>query len=195
MKSFINKMVFALALTFTISIGANSQQMYLSKAFDIRLNGTSNLHDWEMKAVKGTSEATFLVDAKGKVSSLSKISFMMPATNLKSEHTAMDKNTYKALKTDDNPNISFTGTSATIASSGGNNYQLNCQGKMSIAGTIKQTELVATGVYNPTDKSFTITGVKKMKMTDYNVQPPKALMGTIKTGNDISISYNVKFSK
>jgi hypothetical protein len=54
-------------------------------------------------------------------------------------------------------------------------------------------ELMATGVYNPADKSFTVTGVKKMKMTDYNVKPPTALLGTIKTGNDITISYNLKF--
>jgi hypothetical protein len=52
---------------------------------------------------------------------------------------------------------------------------------------------MATGVYNPADKSFTVTGVKKMKMTDYNVKPPTALLGTIKTGNDITISYNLKF--
>jgi hypothetical protein len=36
-------------------------------------------------------------------------------------------------------------------------------------------------------------GVKKMKMTEYNVKPPTALLGTFKTGNYISISYNLKF--
>ena len=194
MRYFIKKTALAFALIFTISVVGKAQKTYQSQSFDIRLNGTSNVHDWEMKAVKGTSEATFFVDTKGRLTSLSKISFMVPARNLKSEHTGMDKNTYKALKSDANPNISFKGTSATIASTGGNNYQLNCKGEMSIAGTIKQTDLVATCVYNPDDKSFTITGVKKMKMTDYNVQPPKALMGTIKTGNDISIAYNLKFS-
>ena len=189
------KLALLLALSFSINNASISQTVYQSHNFDVRLNGTSNLHDWEMKAVKGTSEASFLVDAKGKVISITKLSFTLPAKNLKSEHTAMDKNTYKALNTDNNPNISFVSTSATITSTGANNYQLNCQGKMSIAGTTKQTELVATGKYDPANKSFTVTGVKKMKMTDYNVQPPKALMGTIKTGDNISISYNVTFSK
>ncbi len=107
----------------------------------------------------------------------------------------MDKNTYKALNTDANPNISFVLTSATVVSKGGNNYLLNCVGNMTIAGKVKQTDLVANAKYNPADKSFTITGVKKMKMTDYNVNPPKALLGTIKTGNDISISYNLKLNR
>ncbi|MEO5783391.1 MAG: YceI family protein, partial [Ginsengibacter sp.] len=169
------------------------QTVYHSKALDIKLSGTSNLHDWEMKAANGTSEVSFIVDAKGIITSFSRLSFTLPAKNLKSNHSGMDKNTYKALKADVNPNISFTGTSGTVTSIGGNNYQLNCNGNMSIAGTTKETSLVATGKYNPADKSFTITGFKKMKMTDYNVKPPKALLGTIKTGDGITISYNVKF--
>jgi len=194
-KLSIIKVALLLAISFTMSTTVICQTVYQSEVLDIRLNGTSNLHDWEMKAVKGTSEASFSVDAKGTVTSMTKLSFTLPAKNLKSGHRAMDKNTYKALNTDNNPNISFEGSSTTVTSTGGNNYQLICLGKMTIAGTTKQTELVATGKYNPTDKSFTVTGVKKMKMTDYNVQPPKAVMGTIKTGDNISISYNVKFSK
>jgi polyisoprenoid-binding protein YceI len=161
----------------------------------MKLTGTSNLHDWEMKAAKGNSQATFMVNPKGKVISMSRLSFSVPAKNLKSKHSAMDKNTYKALKTDKNPNISFTGTASSIKSTGGNNYTLSCDGKMSIAGTTKATNLAATGIYNPANGSFNITGVKKMKMTDYNITPPTAVMGTIKTGDDITLSYNVNLTK
>jgi hypothetical protein len=191
-KITLSKIALFVAINFALSITAIAQTNYSTKAVDIKLNGTSNLHDWEMKAVSGTSAASFVV-TNGKVTSLSRLSFSLPAKNLKSGKSAMDKNTYKALNTDANPNISFVLTSATVVSTGGNNYKLNCQGKMSIAGKTNQTELVATGIYNPADKSFTVTGVKKMKMTDYNVKPPTALLGTIKTGNDITISYNLKF--
>jgi len=191
-KMTLSRIALLVALNFALSITAIAQTNYSTQVVDIKLNGTSNLHDWEMKAVSGTSAASFGV-TNGKVTSLSKMSFSLPAKNLKSGKSAMDKNTYKALNTDANPNITFVLTSATIVSTGGNNYKINCQGKMSIAGKTNQTELVATGVYNPADKSFTVTGVKKMKMTDYNVKPPTALLGTVKTGNDIAISYNLKF--
>ena len=180
----------------TISITGNkvfAQTIFQSHAMDIRLTGTSTLHDWEMKAAKGTSEAIFVLDAAGNPTSISKLSFTLPATNLKSEHSMMDKNTYKALNTEKNPNISFVLTSGTVTPTGGNNYQLNCFGRLTIAGTVKETDLIATGKYNPADKSFTVTGVKKMKMTDYNVKPPTVMLGTIKTGNDIAIAYNLKF--
>jgi polyisoprenoid-binding protein YceI len=180
------------AINFTCSIASTAQKNYHTQAVDIKLNGTSNLHDWEMKAVSGTSDASFIVD-NGKVTSLSKMDFSLPVKNLKSGHSAMDKNTYKALNNDANPNISFVLISAVVIATGENNYKLNCVGKMTIAGTTNQTELLATGIYNPADKSFTVTGIKKMKMTDYKVTPPKALLGTLKTGDEISISYNVKF--
>jgi len=191
-KMTFSKIALFVAINFALSITAIAQANYHTRVVDIKLNGTSNLHDWEMKAVSGTSAASFVV-TNGKVTSLSSLNFSLPAKNLKSGKSAMDKNTYKALNTDANPNISFVLTSATVVSTGGNNYKLNCQGKMSIAGKTNKTELVATGIYNPADKSFTVTGVKKMKMTDYNVKPPTALLGTIKTGNDITISYNLKF--
>lgn len=194
MKTSFKKIGILFALTF-ISFISFGQTAYHSRALDIRLNGTSNVHDWEMKALAGTGEATFVVSTTGQVTALNTLSFSLPATNLKSGHSAMDKNTYKALKTSDNPNILFVLTSAVVTATGSNNYQLKCVGKLTIAGTQKHTDLLATGKYNPADKSLTITGIKKMKMTDYNVAPPKALMGTIKTGNDISISFNLKFTK
>jgi polyisoprenoid-binding protein YceI len=189
------KILLLLILNSTICVSAIAQTVYKTEAFDIRLNGTSSLHDWEMKAVKGNSVASFTVNAKGKLASLSRLSFTLPVTNLKSSKKSMDKNTYKALHADKNPNISFVLTSATVTDMGENTYELNCKGKMTIAGTSIQTQLMATSIYNPADKSFTVTGIKKMKMTDYKVKPPKALLGTITTGDDISISYNIKYSR
>jgi polyisoprenoid-binding protein YceI len=123
------------------------------------------------------------------------MTFTLAAESLKSEHKAMDKNTYKALKTDVNPNISFILTSAKITPLSGNNYEVKCMGKLTIAGTTNNTEITGTGNYNPADKSFTVKGSKKMKMTDYKIKPPTAVFGTIKTGDDIAISYTIKFIK
>lgn len=175
--------------------GLFAQTVYQAQIVEITLNGTSNVHDWEMKAIKGESKIAFVVDAANNMSSLTQLSFTLPVKNLKSKHAGMDKNTYKALNTKDNPDITFTLVSATVKNTGSNNYQFNCIGKLTIAGETKETALLATGKYNPADKTFTITGSKKMNMTDYNVKPPTAVLGTIKTGNAINISYNLKFRK
>jgi polyisoprenoid-binding protein YceI len=190
----VNVIALIVVMGLTLS-SAIAQAPFVSKSVTISLTGTSTLHDWEMKGAQGSGQAAFDVDAAGKVTGLSKLSFTIPSVSLKSEHTMMDNNTYKALNSEKFPNISFILSTATVTSLGNNNYQFNCMGKLSIAGFTKETDLVATGRYNPADHSITITGVKKMKMTDYNVKPPTVMMGTIKTGNDISITYNVRFSK
>ncbi|MCW3087664.1 MAG: YceI family protein [Sediminibacterium sp.] len=196
-RSIIQKIALysALLLTTGLSTVAIGQTSYQSGQVDIRLNGTSNIHDWEMKAVKGSSAASFVIDAKNKLTAVNSLTFTLPARSLKSEHTAMDNNTYKALKSVENPNLSFTLASATVESTGTNSYQLNCFGKLTIAGATKEITLVAIAKYNPADRSLTITGVKKMKMTDYNVKPPKAMLGAIKTGDDISISYTMIYNR
>ena len=68
MKTSLRKTGFLFALI-TLSFTSLSQTAYKSTALDIRLAGTSNIHDWEMKSTAGISQATFVVNANGKVTS------------------------------------------------------------------------------------------------------------------------------
>jgi polyisoprenoid-binding protein YceI len=192
-KLSIKKIALMVVISFLAVTFSTAQTVYQSKVFEIKLNGTSNLHDWQMKAKNGTSSVAFIVDANNIITSITSLNFTLPAKSLKSEWTAMDNNTYKALKADKNPNISFVLSKGTVTPTSSNYYQLDCIGSLCIAGTTKEVELSASGKYDPKDKSFTVTGVKKIKMTDFNVNPPTAVFGTIKTGNEISIAYNMKF--
>jgi hypothetical protein len=164
---------------------------YRSQNLSIVLSGTSTLHDWDMKSSKGTADVNFSLTGD-KLTGISGLTFSMPAESLKSEHDMMDKNAYKALKTSDNKTISFVETSATVTPLDATTYQLKMVGKLTIAGTTKATDLVATAKYNATDKSFTVSGSKKFKMSEYGVKPPTVMMGTIKTGDVITVTFSSK---
>lgn len=194
MKPSISKTILALTILVAMSMTTFAQVAFKPQSINISLTGTSTLHDWEMKANQGSTDAVFVISGD-KLTSISKLSFSLPVTNLKSDSKAMDKNTYKAMNTDKNPNIQFQLTSSSITPAGANKYNIKAIGKLTISGTTKDTELNATGVYNPADKSLTVTGTKSMKMTDFNVKPPTVMLGTIKTGNDIKIAYNLKYTK
>jgi polyisoprenoid-binding protein YceI len=104
----------------------------------------------------------------------------------------MDKNAYKAMNTDKYKNISFVLSSAAITPSVTNVYQVKVTGNLTISGVTKKTELAGTAKYNPTDKSFVLFGSKTFKMSEYGVKPPTVMMGTIKTGDQITVSFATK---
>lgn len=184
----INRIFTILLLAlFTLSLTSNAQSKFTAASNNVVINGTSTLHDWEMISKQSNIEAVFA--GNGAISGLSSLTFTIPAESLKSGKGAMDKNAYKALKTGSSRNISYTATSATVSPSGNNTYVVKCNGKLTIAGTSRETDLIATCKING-DKSITVTGVKKLKMTDYKVEPPSFMFGSVTTGDDIAIKFN-----
>ena len=185
---------FLLASSFTLKNGFVDVKFH-SQNVQLLVKGTSTLHDWEMKSQSGSCEVLFAVDNGDKISDLTGLSFSVPVETLKSEHTMMDNNTYKALKAKSFKNISFALSSGSVSQINATTYQVKALGKLSIAGSAKETDLTATVKYNPADKTFSVSGFKKMKMTEYGVTPPSVMMGTIKTGDEITIYFNTKISR
>lgn len=174
-----------------ISVGSNGQTKYQSNGgVKLTIEGTSNIHDWDMKSSKGSCTAEFLLNASGQLTTLSTLHFTVPAESLKSEHKSMDKNTYKALNTDKYNAISFTAGNAVVQSNGKGGYVLTARGNLTISGVTRVVDLTATGTMNA-DKTITYTGSYKLKMTDYKVTPPTMMFGAIKTGDAITVKFDL----
>jgi hypothetical protein len=190
--------VFSVALILMItgasfSTGSgNNLIKFRSQNLDLSISGTSTLHDWEMKSNKGKCEVVLALDNNDKITQLTGLYFEVLTESLKSEHTSMDDNTYKALNSKNNKTINYVLSSATVTQSDAVTYQIRTIGKLTIAGATKETDVNAVAKYNAADKSFTITGSKKIRMTDFGVKPPTMMLGTIKTGNDITVSFATK---
>ena len=200
MTSFRRLSVFAAFLvialtTMSFSLNGNlNATAFRLQNLNIEVDGTSTLHDWTIKSTKGQAEVNLEL-ASDKLTGITGLNFSIPAESLKSGNNMMDNNTYKALKTDKNKNISYVLTAGSISQVNGTTFQIKTNGKLTIAGTSKETDLVATARYNAADKSYTISGEKKIKMSQWGVKPPTVMMGTIKTGDDITIKYTAKIVK
>lgn len=171
----------------------NAQTNYQSNAAQTTIKGTSTLHDWDMTSSKGQTKATFVLNGN-QVTGISALSFTVQAESLKSDKSGLDKNAYKALNTGKHANITFTMTSGTVTATGNNTFQVKATGNLNIAGTSKPTTITATCQLNPADKSITTKGSTTFKMTEYKVTPPTVMLGTIKTGDEVTIDYQVKLT-
>ena len=166
-----------------------------SATSEIKVSGTSNLHDWSMKGNDYTCFAQFTMQsaAAGQLISLNGLSLSIPVKSLKSGENLLDSRAYKAIDADKFSHVNFKMTSATVTPLGGNKYQIKALGQLTISGVAKEVTLTANGILN-SDRSLHVTGSTRIKMTDFGIKPPSFMMGALKTGNDLTIDYNVKIN-
>ncbi len=151
----------------------------------IIISGTSTLHDWEMN-VEELSGRLSITDAMDKLVSGD---LTIVVESIISEHSLMNKKTYSALKEDDFPQITVK-----LIQAEGNQTSENAQVELTIAGVTKKVS-DAYQLKDLGNGKLSITGELELKMSDYDVEPPVVLMGTIKTGDEIKVEYYLVYQK
>jgi polyisoprenoid-binding protein YceI len=175
-----------------LSIEVCSQDYTLDKSnSSITVSGTSSLHDWDVISNDFTGDMKLKDVLNGKLESLY---VNVNSETLKSGKKAMDKKTYKALKTDEFPNVTFSIKSVRSEKRIDNStFEFKLIGNMSLCGVTKSVPLDFLLTLN--GERINITGSCIIKMTDFEVEPPTALLGTIKTGDQITVKFNSIFIK
>ncbi|APS37799.1 MULTISPECIES: YceI family protein [Salegentibacter] len=182
--------VFFMLLTAGNMFGQNFK---MDNSSEIIVEGTSNIHDWEMKATSKQGGATITTE-DGKLTGISKLQVSIPAESLESGKGGMDKNAYKALNTDKYKNIEFKLDEVKkIEANGSNSYKVNGLATLKISGVSKQVPVEFTAKLN--GNKLEINGEESLNMTNYKIDPPTAMFGTITTGEEVTIKFKSTFSK
>ena len=180
-----------LAVLFTISVTAQEVYKLNEKNSSLLISGTSTVHDWEIKAEKFNCETT-VKNGDGGSLDVNHIDFSCPTEDIKSNNRIMDNKTHDALKEEKFPLITFRlEKPETIPGSG---YKAIVKGLLTIAGKTKEVNV--TPHFNfKNSESFSVTGEVPLKMSDFDVVPPTAMMGALKTGDEVVVKYNFEFDK
>lgn len=180
-----------LIIAFILNISLSAQSDFKLKDFKVTISGTSTLHDWvsDVTKVKTTAKLDLQND---KLSEIDALEVSIPVKGIIStKGSIMDNKTYNALKSKEHPNIYFTLLSASVEQINSSTVKVNAQGRLTIAGVSKKISLSATGKQYSSG-AIDFKGAKTLNMTHYGVAPPTALMGSIKTGEKITINYRIK---
>lgn len=164
-----------------------------STASNLKIEGTSNVHDWEIEAKDQQGKLVAELN-DGQLVKISQLEFVAKAEGLKSGKSGMDKNTYKALKTDKHKDVTYKMNKVNnIDCTTSGNCKVTTSGILTIAGTSKPVDMTFDAKISG-DKII-LTGNKNLKMTEFKVDPPTAMFGTITTGDEVNIKFQSTFSK
>ncbi len=176
-----------LALLF-ITIPADAQKANLVETDSswMTVEGTSTIHDWT--ADVNEVNATYDLNPKADVP-VSNLSLTVPVKSIESGKGGMNRRIYDALKSGDHPSISFTMSSAERTGGDAESISLEVTGELTIAGVTHTVTLPVEG--KRSGSNWVFTGSHSLNMTDYDMEPPTAMLGTIKSGEEVTIAFNL----
>lgn len=182
-----------LLIAMMLSLGATAlyaQRTYALSSAEVTIAGTSTLHDWEsvVEQVKGQA----LIQLEGnELTAIKSLRIDFVVESIKSGKTQMDRNTYKALKAEAHPLIRYELKRIEGIQRRGTSWEIQARGKLSIAGVSREIPLSVQAAASK-DGRLKMWGQYELNMLDYQVEPPTAMMGAIKTGEKVTITFTIE---
>lgn len=171
---------------------ASAQQIEMTIAPDheMLIKGSSNVHDWQSNVTTVNFSALVLTGEDGHMT-ITKADVMIPVESIVSEKgKVMDKKTMKAFESELYPNIKFTLLKPVeIVTSAAKKAE--AVGVLNIHNTKKEITF-DLNIKRLEDQSLQCSASIPLLMTDFGIDPPTALLGTMKTRNEITIEFVVK---
>jgi polyisoprenoid-binding protein YceI len=150
--------------------------------------GTTNVHDFTSKVTQVSGE--LVISNSKQVQSLY---INVPVKSIKSGEKIMDKKTYETFNADKNSTISFHLLQATSLKVTGQDIDVTLTGNLTMAGVTRKISFRTTGK-NIRTGVYQFKGSVPLKMTDFNMKPPTAMLGVMKVGDGIILKFDVSMA-
>jgi len=183
------KYIFSVLLTMLLTGNQMVAQQMSLKAIVAVIKGSSTLHDWE-SAITQIEFHGNLYSENATPKSIKDIIVSIPVRSIKSkEGKLMDSKTYEAFKADTYPTIAFSVSQAAITIDNARNITITAPGKLTMAGTTRSVTVSGTGKVLA-NGDWRISVSEKISMTQFSMKPPTVMMGTIKVGDEVTVSVD-----
>lgn len=192
MKQFLFKAWVAAILILSLPLVSFSQakaELVLPES-KISVRGTSNLHDWEVGFAKYDVKFSLSNTVSGKLS-IDNVKAVFSGASVTSDNSIMTNKARSALVARNDSDIVFVsdGVENVIINDG--KIAGTMKGKLELAGTSRPIAFSFSGNIN--GDRIHIIGSEELNMADYGIKPPTALLGTLKTGEKVTVELQLSF--
>lgn len=183
-----NFIILIISIVFSISSFVNAQTYpVVAQSAFINVHGTSNVHDWDMKPTKVSGELGI-----NSLKQISDITIKVDVKSLKSGNGIMDGKTYDAFGYKKNPYIVFQMTDASQVKLTDSDTEITLTGNLTFAGVTRKISIKSICKITK-NGDYQLKGSVPLKMTDFKMKPPTAMLGTMKTGDAVTVKFDVTF--
>lgn len=174
----------------------NSIRYSFTPASEMRVEGTSTIHGWvaEVGTITGGMEIT---GGGGLLEggTLANARLTIPVGSLDTDNGTMNKKMRAALKAGSHEEIVYELVSATLMEvPDGNTFRIFTKGNLTLAGVQKPIEFTVTGE-DLGGGALRLNGSYSLRMSDFGIKPPTAMLGTLKTGDEVTIYFDLVAAK
>lgn len=163
------------------------------------IEGSSNLHGWSCKAT--TLDAAINVDPAWEATPanepldvprlLKRVEVKVPVQGMKCGNGKMERIMYEALRSGEAPTISYIlGSFDAVPGEAKDSFVVHTVGTLTIAGKENTVRMDVRAERLPDGAVRAVSEVPVL-MTDYGVKPPTALLGTLRTGNKVTVKFEL----
>lgn len=157
-------------------------------AHEIKVQGTSTVHDWESPVEKVNLEGSALLK-EGGLLEVEDFVLKVPVKSIVSGKKKMDNLTYEALNEKAYPVIQYELSELLPAEAD----MWTAKGILTIAGKSQPLEM-AVRISGEGADSVIVTGEPDIDMTKFGIKPPSLMFGAMKVGPDVRIPFSVTLS-
>lgn len=165
------------------------------------IEGGSNVHEWEsrttqptVKLLRDASSAdandVAALDAWLRGGGLKGLDLGVPLATMHSKKgSTLDKNLLKALKAEQNPEITFHLTQAKVGEPSGDSLSVSADGVLRIAG--RERPITVAGRLVRSEAGVWLNGSHGLRMSEYDVKPPTMMLGTMRVHDSVSVYFKL----
>ena len=182
-----------LLLFITASLISSGDEYKLdTKKSKLEVDGTSTLHDWTLNLKKMTAKMTGRVsESENSPFNLEKLEFKCKVEDLKSSLESMDDVMYEAMNTEKHKYIIYKLKKVDSTWEQDGKTWMQTIGDLTIHGVTKEV-LMKVEIAEQSD-AFQFLGSESFNMSEFGIEPPSAMFGTINSGDKITIRFDVTF--